>query len=230
MTAREPPPSRSFLDSLSDDTRNALLAGASRIEVPVGQILFADRATPRVGLMLEGTARSYLLTSDGKQLTVRHVHPGALIGALSALIGEPSPIVNQAVTDCVVLELHVPTLSELIQTDASVAAAALTVVSSVLRETYGTLAATAFGSMRERVVRHLLGVCVGPRDEAPLVAYVTQQQMADALGTAREVVARTLRDLRAAGLIETQPGCVLIRDPAALTAMLGRWRTASVPR
>ena len=51
---------------------------------------------------------------------------------------------------------------------------------------------------------------------APLVAAVTQQELAEAVGSVREVVARVLRDLRAAGLVETSPQGVRVLDPTGL--------------
>jgi CRP/FNR family cyclic AMP-dependent transcriptional regulator len=121
-------------------------------------------------------------------------------------------------------------LTELIRSDAIVASAVLTDVSRTLRDTYATLASVAFGSMRERVARHLLNLGSNSPEGGPMTAIVTQQQLADALGTAREVVARNLRDLRAEGLIDTRPGKVVILDPPALAATLGRWRTAAMRR
>ena len=50
----------------------------------------------------------------------------------------------------------------------------------------------------------------------PLVAAVTQQELAEAVGSVREVVARVLRQLRAAGLVETSPVGVRVLDPTGL--------------
>jgi CRP/FNR family transcriptional regulator len=52
-------------------------------------------------------------------------------------------------------------------------------------------------------------------------APVSQQELADAVGTVREVVARALRELRDAGLVETTRGGVLVVDPAGLHDQVG---------
>jgi CRP/FNR family transcriptional regulator, cyclic AMP receptor protein len=49
-----------------------------------------------------------------------------------------------------------------------------------------------------------------------LEAQVSQQELAEAVGSVREVVARVLRDLRSVGLIATVPGVVRVLDPAGL--------------
>ena len=48
------------------------------------------------------------------------------------------------------------------------------------------------------------------------MAQVTQQELADAVGSVREVVARVLRAFRLARLVATAPDSVLILDPAGL--------------
>jgi CRP/FNR family transcriptional regulator len=47
---------------------------------------------------------------------------------------------------------------------------------------------------------------------------VSQQELADAVGSVREVVARVLRDLRIAGVVATSADRVVIVDAARLYA------------
>ena len=54
------------------------------------------------------------------------------------------------------------------------------------------------------------------------VLRMTQQQMASHLGTSREVVARLLHELVAAGHVETGRGSTLIRDVAGLSALISQ--------
>jgi CRP/FNR family cyclic AMP-dependent transcriptional regulator len=87
---------------------------------------------------------------------------------------------------------------------------------------YGVLdafAGTAFGSVRQRVARHLLDLATARQRDARLVAAVNQQALADAVGTAREVVARTVHDFRAAGLIETSREGIVLLDPDGIESV-----------
>jgi CRP/FNR family transcriptional regulator len=61
----------------------------------------------------------------------------------------------------------------------------------------------------------------GAVDSDVLVAHVSQQELADAAGSVREVVARALRDLRVAGIVATAADSVVILDPARLYAESG---------
>ena len=75
----------------------------------------------------------------------------------------------------------------------------------------------AFKTVRQRVAEHLLwSVSQRPGNEDGLLARTTQQEIAEAVGSVREVVARALRGLQSKGLIRTTPGGVLILDKAGL--------------
>jgi CRP/FNR family transcriptional regulator len=50
---------------------------------------------------------------------------------------------------------------------------------------------------------------------------VSQQELADAVGSVREVVARVLRDLRVAGIVATSSDLALILDAARLPGESG---------
>ncbi len=91
-----------------------------------------------------------------------------------------------------------------------------------LQDTYATLASNTFGSMRERVARQLMDASMEEPDGHGLCATVTQQGLADGVGTVREVVARVLRRFREEGLITTTPGHIRIVDAERLAAIIAR--------
>jgi len=90
----------------------------------------------------------------------------------------------------------------------------------VTRRLYEVLEAfsgNVFGSVRQRVARHLIDLAADRQQGALLIAPVSQQALADAVGTAREVVARTLHDLRRAGLVDTAKKGIVLVDPDGLS-------------
>src|SRR6266508_4362300 len=95
-----------------------------------------------------------------------------------------------------------------------------------LDDTLQQTAINAFGSVKQRVAAHLLDLASAQqRPVGRLVARVSQQELADAVGSVREVVARALRDFRLAGLVATAPDSVLILDPTRLHEE--SWATAA---
>ena len=86
-----------------------------------------------------------------------------------------------------------------------------------LYENLRQTAVNAFGSVRQRVALHVLDLASAQQDPGgQLVARVSQQELAEAVGSVREVVARVLRDLRSSGLVATVTEGVHIVDPAGL--------------
>jgi CRP-like cAMP-binding protein len=55
---------------------------------------------------------------------------------------------------------------------------------------------------------------------AKLEVRATHADLADSIGSSREVVSRTLRDFRAAGIVETAPGMVRVIQPQRLSAIV----------
>src|SRR5262245_34676987 len=192
-----------------------------------GAIFGLADSAPRAGMLLAGTARSCLAAADGRQLNVRYARRGALLARRSYLLGGHSPIAIHAVTDVELIELDATAFLRLIETEASVARAVLAELSRRLEDVYATVADRAFGTVRERIARHLLALSGDGRERERRIAPITQQELADGIGTMREVAARALRDLRREGIITTSPGTIEILDAARLAASLGSWQVAA---
>jgi CRP/FNR family cyclic AMP-dependent transcriptional regulator len=217
-----------FWSDLPEPILERLLHGARIRQIPARGTVFAlADAEPRAGILLSGTARAFLAAADGRQLTVRYDRRGAFLARRSYLLGGHSPIAIHAVTDVELLELEAREFLGLVETEASVARAVLAELSRRLEDVYATVADSAFGTIREKVARHLLALSGDGRPGERRIASITQQELADGVGTMREVAARALRDLRREGIVATAPGYIEILDPARLAACLGAWQVAA---
>jgi CRP/FNR family cyclic AMP-dependent transcriptional regulator len=206
---------KSFLATLPAETRERLVAGAILLDLPAGAVLYRDEDAPRIGLVVGGLVRVFLTSGEGRQITVRYARPGAILGAPTAIAG-PVDVSAQALTATALLMLNVDAARSLARTDPELAWAFAEEVGRRLYEVLDAFAGNAFGSVRQRVARHLLDLAANRQDGALLVAPVSQQSLADAVGTAREVVARTLHVLREAGLVESTKGGIVLLDPDRL--------------
>ena len=214
-----------FFEQLPDEARTMLLSKGDLFEVEIGQVFFrATDPRPRAAIVVAGMVRTFLGAADGRQFSLRYARAGELVGNVAGEAGRRAPLSVQAVSHASLWELDLTTLADLVSSDVRVAAALVAEITRRLQDSYATLAAHAFGSMRERVSRHLLDLGVESTNDGRLLAHVTQQQLADSVGSRREVVARLLRDLRAEGLIVTGEGAIELTDPAKLASIAGRWR------
>ena len=172
--------------------------------------------------MLEGVCRTFIAGPDGRQLTLRYVRPPGVVTTASAAIGlTPVPVGVHAVNRVAVLELNVAQLRELFAGDNRVGFAFANELSRRLADVYRSFSAAFFGSVRERLAAHLLQAA----DTLPggaLFAEVTQIELAEALGSAREVVGRGLRELQREDLVEVKRGGVEILDQNGLLRNAGQ--------
>ena len=203
--------------SMPPDTVQRLAAGGKLIDVLAGATVYAEADVERFGVVIRGLLRVYMHTSDGRQVTVRYVRRSGLLGA-PALVAGPAPVCVQALTDSTLYFMDVAHVKRLAEQDAAVA---LMLAGECVRRLYDVLeelAGNAFATVRQRVVRHLLDLAASrPANDGRLAALVNQQELADSVGSVREVVARVLHELRAASLVRTFPGRVEILDPLKLS-------------
>ena len=199
-----------------------LLQDALPAQIPAGGTLYQEEDEPRCGLVVSGLIRVYLSASDGRQVTVRYARRGELLG-LATLIGGPAPVSVQILTPSELLILNARTLQHRAQAEPETAWLMAREVTQRLYDTLEALAGHAFGSLRQRIARHLLDLAADRRLIEPplpseLVAMVTQQALADAVGSVRSATARILSDLRAEGLISTSSDGIILLNPHALLA------------
>jgi CRP/FNR family transcriptional regulator, cyclic AMP receptor protein len=203
--------------SLPAASLESLVAGGVLADFSAGTAVYTEAETVRFGVVARGLLRVYMHASDGRQVTVRYVRSCGLLGA-PALVGGPAPVFVQALTDSAVYLMDVARVKRIAREDAAVAW--LLAVESVQRlyDILEELAGNTFATVRQRLIRHLLDLAASrPMPDGRLVAIVNQQELADSVGSVREVVARVLHDLRAAALVRTSPGRVEVLDPMKLS-------------
>lgn len=206
--------------SLPEATADRLTEGGSLTDVFSGATIYNEADTERFGVVVRGLLRVYMHTSDGRQVTVRYVRPGALLGA-PALVGGPAPVFVQALTDSAVYFMNVERVKRIARQDATVAWLLAEESVHRLYDILEELAGNTFATVRQRVVRHLLDLAASrPASDGRLSAVVSQQDLANSVGSVREVVARVLHELRSAALVRTSPGRVEILDPLKMSLEL----------
>ena len=209
----------SHLRSLPAEAIRALTNDASRLHVPAGSIFHREGDTSaHVELVISGLVRVYVTAPGGRTMTVRYCRCGALIGAVSVFASPfRLPATIQAVTDADLLALRASAVKRAAECDLHVARALLDELSERVLS-FITEIPSAFASVRQRVARHLLDLASERQQDSELIATIGQQDLADAVGTVREVVVRALRDLREEGLLRTGREGIALLEPDRLAA------------
>jgi CRP-like cAMP-binding protein len=218
-----------FLSSLPPRAGEVLLETAIELDAVAGQVLQPESDAPTtrlIGFVTAGVVRSYVSSAQGRELTVRHAKRGDVLG-LPGLIGERAPAAIQAVTDCGVVRLSVTTMLRLAQTDPAVAWAVSREVTRIMFGVQQMLADNVFKSVGERVAAALLEFA--REEDGVRFVCLSQQEIADSIGSVREVVARALGQLRAADLIERRGQRMILCDPPALALLARKVNAAPTP-
>ena len=207
---------RSFLGRLPRDLVDRLVEGQLRMDVPADTTIYREGEASRAFLVISGLFRLFLVSGDGRQVTIRYGRPSDVLGT-ALVVGGPLDVRAQTLAPSTILGIDVGRLEEAARRDAAVAYALSQELSRRLDETLQQMAINAFGSVKQRVASQLLELATTKnRSDARLSARLSQQELADAVGSVREVVSRALRDLRAAGIVATSTDEVVILDAARL--------------
>lgn len=192
---------QSFLARLPARAAADLAQTAIEIEVAAGQIVCRDHlSAPAVPMLaVSGLLRVFVSSSQGREVSIRYLRSGGVVSLAGAITGGAKQGV-QAVTQSNLLILQTATVRHLARTDNEVAWLLCQELSETLIDIAGNLSTSVFQSVIERVAATLIELAKD-RD-GKLVVIASQQQIADAVGSVREVVARALRQLRAAAMIE----------------------------
>jgi CRP/FNR family transcriptional regulator, cyclic AMP receptor protein len=201
--------SASVLADLPFAIREQVVGDALPVELPGGSVIYRDEDDPRCILIIDGLVRVFLSVPDGRTVTVRYARSSELLG-VPVVVGGPAPVSVQMVIDTTLLMLNARTLRLLGQTEPSVGWLLAREATRRLYDTLDAVADNAFGSLRQRVARHLL--------DLRLVAAVTQQDLAEAVGSARPAVARAVGELRELGLVTTASPGIAILDAEGVHA------------
>jgi CRP/FNR family transcriptional regulator len=193
-----------------------------------GEVLFFEgEECHGISVVESGLVRIFKQVSGapigGREQTVRLVAPGGSFNEVPVFDGGPNPASAEAMEESLVLLVPTASVRRLIADDSRFAEALLADLAGRVRHMLALVEDLSMRQVASRVAKILLqsiepiegvGAGVGRRQR------LTQREIADMAGTAREVVARALKDLERQGAITAERGRITIVDPAKLEAML----------
>ncbi|HEU4699367.1 MAG TPA: Crp/Fnr family transcriptional regulator [Gemmatimonadales bacterium] len=183
--------------------------------------------SPARGLLLVVAGRVRVVRGrDGRQHLVHDEGPGGALGEVPVFDGGsyPATAIAAEATRCVLLDEAA--LRAAVRVDPEVAFVFLRRLAARTRHLVDRVDRLAAQDVRGRLARLLLerhreaGAGADAGADAGFALGRTQLEVAEELGTVREVLVRALRELRAAGLVESAGrGRYRVRDARALAAL-----------
>lgn len=217
--------------------KTALLSNLSREEVQIlatrtvrklfsaGELLFSE-GEPCSGLHIisRGKVRIFKTSVNGREQVLAVNVPGESVAELPVFDGGPYPASAVAAEDTEIAFISRRDFHAYCVEHPEVPLKVLSVVGARLRRLVGIIEELSFTTIRERLIALLvkLAQSEGKKTERGIEFLLpsTHQELANQLGTVRELISRNLMRLQAEGLLEVDARQIVVRDLKGLSALL----------
>lgn len=168
-------------------------------------------------VVLAGELRVSVSGVDGREQILRSLGPGDVVGEIALLDGSPRSADAVAVTRVRLLVVDRRSVLQEVARNGEFALALMRLLCKRLRATSSALEAMLFHDSATRLAAALLQLS-GGREGARVD--LTQSQLGEVVGAARETVNKKLRVWEKEGVVALSPGRIIVKSLAKLTALL----------
>ena len=184
-----------------------------------GEAIFIEGGTcDGLYLVKSGRVRIYKTSAEGREQVLFIARAGDSFNDVPIFDGGPNPATAETMEPSVVCIIPKNDLLALMRDYPDVAFGVLRVFASRLRHLTMLVEDLSFRHVTSRIAKILLQMVES--DSPPLPGRLTQQQIAAMVGTAREMVNRSLRTLEQEGTIRIDGRQIVVLRPEALRSML----------
>jgi len=184
-----------------------------------GEILaFEGEPSDVLYFVFAGVVKAFKTSADGKEQIFRIVRPGESFNDVPVLSGGVNLVSAEAMGTVVLNGIKKKDLEAIIREHPPVALNVIQVLSLRIQELVALVEDFSFRHVTSRVAKMLLEYADHKAGDGPRL---TQQEMAAMIGTAREMVGRSLKNLEGAGIIRMERNRIVIADPRALRELAG---------
>lgn len=171
-------------------------------------------------IVLTGRVLISAMSDDGKEITLNYIEPGGLLGEIALLDGKPRSADASAVGNCMLLCIQRAEFIPFLRQNSDVAIQLLMVLCEKLRNTSNMLENLGLLPVPARLAKLLIKLAKdehGSINKNCVVSLVlSQQKIANLIGTSRETVNRTLGQWQNDGYIYLQQKQLTLLNPQAL--------------
>ncbi len=190
-----------------------------------GELLFSE-GEPCIGLQIitRGKVRIFKTSVSGREQVLAMNGPGESIAEVPVFDGGPYPASAMATEETEIAFISRHDFNAFCLEHPEVSIKVLSVVGSRLRQLVAIIEELSFTTIRQRLISTLLKLAqsegkktdLGIELELPM----THQELANQLGTVRELISRNLMRLQAEGLLDVDARQIVVKDIKGLSALL----------
>jgi len=214
-----------LLSSLSPAELQLLAARTVRRSFSAGELVFSE-GDPCAGLQFisRGKVRIFKSSSSGREQVLAVNVPGESIAELPVFDGGAYPASAVAMEDVEIAFISRQDFHAFCLEHPEVSLKVLTVVGARLRGLVNIIEELSFTTVRQRLVSTLLKLAEseGTKIEGGIEIRLpaSHQELANQLGTVRELISRNLMRLQAEGLLDVDARRIVVKDMKGLKAPL----------
>ena len=184
-------------------------------------ILFEDDPGDALYVVALGQVKVVLIGEDGREVILSVMGEGEFFGEMALVDDEPRSAHVIAMEDSTLLVLRREDFQGILKQTPGIALALLRELSRRLRRVDEKVGSLVLLDVNGRVAQLLLELADEAGSER-ITRRLTHHTIAQMIGSSRETVSRTMRDLVEKGYIDVSRREIVIRDRTALEASAGR--------
>lgn len=207
-----------YFASLAPAVLEGVAALARRRTANAGEVLFLE-GEPCAGLFIvqSGRVKISRMSPEGREHILHFAGPGEAFNDVPVFDGGLNPATVEAISASQLLVIPRSAMLELFERYPQLAQAVVAVLAARCRQLVAQIEDLSLRSVTAR----LAGLLLDQADQ-PQTPPLTRAQMAARLGTVREVISRSLRELEAEGYLRLEGTRIVLLDGAGLRRRAGR--------
>jgi len=212
-----------YFAGLSEALLDELTHSVSLVHYQRGEVLFWEGdACAGLHIIHEGSVKLFRVSPQGRQYIIRVLQEGETCNEVPVFDGGPNPVNVEALEDTRVWVVDAEAVRAIMRRDPDYALKVINNLGAMLRQLVRMVSEMAFFQVTHRLARLISEI---PQEElsGESGARLTQDQMAARLGTVREVVARSLKELERSGAIQVENRRIRVIDQNVLQQWTQPW-------
>lgn len=208
-----------YFSGLSDSDIDSVSKYIFEKKAERGEILnFEGEPADVLYFVVAGAVKVFKTSADGKEQIFDIIRPGESFNDVAVLSGSLNLVSAEAMSAVILNAIKKNDMEVVLREHPQMALNVIQVLSRRVQELVSLVEDFSFRRVTGRVAKMLLEYAGDGVGERPRL---TQQEMAGMIGTVREMVGRSLKNLEAEGAIRMERNRVVITDQKALREMAG---------
>ncbi|MFV0313799.1 MAG: Crp/Fnr family transcriptional regulator [Anaerotignum sp.] len=209
-----------FFKSLSEEEKSFLEKNLKVLAFDAGDLIYTP-AKGSLGMVqvLKGAVRAYIISDEGKKATIFRLREGefCMLTMACAMSQITFDVEVEASEDCQLLLVPTEVFAKVEQQNIYVKNFSLELMMERMSSLVEGVQQMVFFNLEQRIASYLLDESSQRKSNT---VHLTQEQIAENIGSAREAVSRSLKGMKEKELIAVGRGYVQLLDKKELYALL----------